>query len=65
MQKLTTLLLTLTLTTATSAAFAQNDDQQGAQMNNPPVQSQSAPIERQATSLKVLTPMIRTTSPES
>lgn len=30
----------------TSAAFAQNDDQQGAQMSNPPLQSQPAPIER-------------------
>jgi hypothetical protein len=46
MSKITNLLLALTLTTVTTAAFAQNDDQQGAQMSNPPMQSQGAPIER-------------------
>ena len=46
MSKFTTILLALTLMTVTSAAFAQNDDQQGAQMSNPPMQAQGAPIER-------------------
>lgn len=46
MPRISNLLLALTLTTVTSAAFAQNDDQQSGQMNNPPMQSQAAPIER-------------------
>jgi uncharacterized membrane protein YgcG len=46
MPKFTSLLLALTLTTVTSAAFAQNDDPQSGQMSNPPMQSQPAPIER-------------------
>jgi uncharacterized membrane protein YgcG len=46
MPKFTSLLLTLTLTTISSVSFAQNDDQGGAQLNNSPMQSQPAPIER-------------------
>jgi hypothetical protein len=46
MSKFTSLLLALTLTTVTSAAFAQTDDQQSTQMSNPPTQAQPAPIER-------------------
>jgi uncharacterized membrane protein YgcG len=46
MPKFTGLLLALTLTTISSVSFAQNDDQSGAQMSNPPMQSQPAPIER-------------------
>jgi hypothetical protein len=46
MPKFTGLLLALTLTTISSASFAQNDDQSGVQTNNPPMQSQPAPVER-------------------
>jgi hypothetical protein len=46
MSKIPNLLLVLALATATSAAFAQNDDQQSEQLSNPPMQSQPAPIER-------------------
>ena len=46
MPRLTSLLLALTLTTVTSAGFAQNNDQHSGQMSNPPTQSQAAPIER-------------------
>jgi hypothetical protein len=46
MPRLTSLLLALTLTTITSAAFAQNSDQQSDQMSNPPMRAQPAPIQR-------------------
>jgi hypothetical protein len=46
MPKIKGLLLALTLTTISTVSFAQNDDQSGAQINNSPMQSQPAPIER-------------------
>jgi hypothetical protein len=46
MPKYKALLLALTLSTVTTAALAQNGDQDSTQMSNSPMQSQPAPIER-------------------